>query len=332
MSSQMDSPPLDPLTFSSFPLNLTLSLPNPPSLHPVLQLTVHQPLPTHEECAQRLPLVYLTLRLPDQVFVDPDELSGRWGDLERAMQDRLKRYRGGLGSMDERGYGQRRGQEDYSDDEGKEVGKILWWDVDPPKVDVERPSFVSDPDLDEEEGHVQVPLHTLSLILRPSIDRSIDRTLCSEGTKAMLTGVENAWSWGVDVPLHARYLAPSEDGTRSVVIPAVSASRGGSIHSAWICGDPDILASPDIWQTLADTHPDPVTIPLPTGRHSHQLFVERITPSVIWLGCFYLIYKILRVRNRAGRQRVERERISLMDDAEGLDGDEKVNVKAAAGL
>ena len=60
-----------------------------------------------------------------------------------------------------------------------------------------------------------------------------------------------------------------------------------------------ILFKADIWcPDLSEIHVEPLSVTLPTGIPSHQSKVEFTTTGVIWLGFFYLVYKVVRLGQR----------------------------------
>ncbi|WWC64836.1 uncharacterized protein I303_107450 [Kwoniella dejecticola CBS 10117] len=226
------------------PLRLDLSL-SSPSLHPTITVHLHPPstsqLPTPCDLQARLSLI-----LPDELFLDPDELS------DKSAGSAVSSYHLSSGLS-------------RADIEGKGKGKI--------KVDIERPARY---DID---------------ILDQTI---LDLDIANISTSAGSSEVDSLF---VDIPLHARYLYPTEDGRRIIRFPDPKEDGrggGGVLRGEWYC---DEEASP-IPIPLPILHPTPVEIIIPTGKHSHQPLVELVTPLVIWCGWAWLVYKIFKLRSR----------------------------------
>ncbi|WVQ83641.1 hypothetical protein IAT38_005783 [Cryptococcus sp. DSM 104549] len=230
---------------SPHPLNLSLTF-SQPSFHPTLQLTLHPaspPLPLSPASGSSsgsacTPAAHLALTLPDGLFVDPDELGGKWTV-----------GKGGPLSGE---------------------ASLVRWGIDPPRVDVERPAYGVPPGPEER--------HTLSMVVRPP--RSGDTT----GDVL------------VEVPLHTRYLAPSEEGWRTVMFPG---EDGSEIRAGWVCEE-DVIRLGAPAGSLPLVHPPHVSITLPTGLYSHQTLVEIGTPLVIWLGWGWIAWKVLKLYRRSG--------------------------------
>ncbi|WVQ66726.1 uncharacterized protein L199_004915 [Kwoniella botswanensis] len=225
------------------PLNLTLFT-SSPSFHPTITLHLQPPSssPIPSSCNLR---AQLSLKLPDEVFLDPDELEDKFAGS--AISSYTLRSTKGKGRV---------------------------------KVDIERPSF----DLiheDEDKGSVIIDL----TISPPQSYVTIEQ---GRGiTPGELREVI------LEIPLHGRYLAPTEEGERIIMFPE-------EIRGEWMCNiDP-----------LTTTHlplipHTPINITLPTGKHSHQPYVEIITPMVIWLGWGWLVYKIFNLRSRISYRKAD---------------------------
>nr|XP_031860391.1 uncharacterized protein CI109_004281 [Kwoniella shandongensis]KAA5527463.1 hypothetical protein CI109_004281 [Kwoniella shandongensis] len=234
---------------SNSPVNITLSLPNPPSLHPTIRFTLYPHLEssiTERECVK--PEIWITITLPDEIFVDPDELSGKWGVSGPSTSIGSRAYvevkdddddedesKGSANKVQVQSFGggHRSGR---PREQGRMNSEVVWWNVDPSKVDVERPSrglwTSEDPD-------PSPPLHTLNMVLRlsPSSLWSTDMESMQQPhdiRDSVEGGQISEWTTDIDVPLHARYLAPSEEGKREIVFPI---SRRGDIKAGWICVD-----------------------------------------------------------------------------------------------
>ncbi|WRT69996.1 uncharacterized protein IL334_006989 [Kwoniella shivajii] len=209
-------------------LNLTLSL-SAPSFHPILSLHVQPPSSLPLTCSLQ---ARLSLKMPDEIFVDPDEIGDKFaGSAVTSWQIT------NAGTAD------------------KGKGKV--------KIDIERPTRKT-----SSEG-----LSVLELILVPR--------------KASAWNEELDEILVLDVPLHGRYLAPSEKGETSILFP----ESDGEIRGQWTCDS-------NTQSVLPNLNPLPVEITLPTGKHSHQHLVELITPLCIWSGWAWLVYKMLRLRGR----------------------------------
>lgn len=173
---------------SLLPLNITLSF-SQPSFHPVLHLTFNVPSISDLQDVSNSavekkklcePVAHLEITLPDPLFVDPDELSGKW-PLHSSSEPAMHQASG-------------------------DNWKISGWGLNPPSVDIERPSL----------GNAALH-HTLYLSVRP-------QTFFEESD--VKGEVE------VEVPLHARYLAPRDEGRRTVSFPGEDESE---IRSGWTC-------------------------------------------------------------------------------------------------
>ncbi|WVQ75656.1 hypothetical protein IAR50_005285 [Cryptococcus sp. DSM 104548] len=209
------------------PIDTFLSFSNP-SFHPVLSIAYSLPLPS-QNCTSA---ASFSLTLPDALFVDPDELSGKWPMVS-----------------------------------GHNESRANWdWALDPPvSVDIERPSFGG-----------SVGLHTLHVRLNPSTEGKEQEAL--------------------DVPLHARYLAPNEQGVTSLMFPG---EDGSELRAGWVCAEslPDIESIETV--DLPIVHPVPASLTLPTGKHAHQELVELATPVVIWLGWAWIMWKLWGLSRRS---------------------------------
>ncbi|KIR27784.1 hypothetical protein I307_04686 [Cryptococcus deuterogattii 99/473] len=126
------------------------------------------------------PVAHLEITLPDALFVDPDELNGKW-PLSYSSEPTMHQASGGNWEVSD-------------------------WKLDPPSVDIERPSFGS-PAL----------RHTLYLSMRP---------------QAFFEESDIKSEVEMEIPLHARYLAPSDEGKRTLLFPG---DDGSEIRSGWTC-------------------------------------------------------------------------------------------------
>lgn len=170
------------------PLNIRLSF-SQPSFHPVLHLTFNAPSfsvlddasnSVTEKIKSCEPVAHLEIALPDALFVDPDELNGKW-PLSYSSEPTMHQASGGNWEVSD-------------------------WKLDPPSVDIERPSFGS-PAL----------RHTLYLSMRP---------------QAFFEESDIKSEVEMEIPLHARYLAPSDEGKRTLLFPG---DDGSEIRSGWTC-------------------------------------------------------------------------------------------------
>lgn len=123
---------------SLLPLNITLSF-SQPSFHPVLHLTFNVPsISDLKDVSNSVferkklcePVAHLEIALPDALFVDPDELSGKW-PLHSSSEPAM-----------------------HQASEGN--WKVSGWGLTPPSVNIERPSF----------GNAALH-HTLHVLVRP---------------------------------------------------------------------------------------------------------------------------------------------------------------------
>ncbi|RXK34860.1 hypothetical protein M231_07878 [Tremella mesenterica] len=213
------------------PLNITL-LPSP-TFHPHLLIT--PPKPPHSSCDLQLSLLF-----PDEIFVDPSELSDLWG------------------------------YPSSSSPSPPQSTNSVGWSLNPQVVDIERPTIFSLPILPTHQNHVDInpsiPLTMLGLELRIS------------GARKQL----------LDIPLHARYLEPSEEGKK--VVQLFTDPKHVSVE--WICPkESNILEHLEI-------HLDPIFVVLPTGRPQDRVAITLITTLVIWLSWTWLVYKIIMTRRR----------------------------------
>ncbi|WVO17111.1 hypothetical protein L204_104801 [Cryptococcus depauperatus] len=223
---------------SFHPLNLTLSF-SRPSFHPILRIEL--PKSPSESTTSGLlcqPLILLSITLPDGLFVDPDELEGRWpvnlgADIE-------------------------------SPDSSSPT--VVKWFVNPSVVDIERP-LLGD----------SASRHTLSLAVKPPARRPKNSArLC--------------------LPLHVRYLPPSDGGWRTIVFPG---DDGSEIRSSWQCIDSLTRWPPD-FHDLPRIFPQLTTITLPTGKYLHQDLVEVVTPMFIWVGWAWIVWRIWKFESKLG--------------------------------
>ncbi|ODO05500.1 hypothetical protein I350_04551 [Cryptococcus amylolentus CBS 6273] len=199
------------------PIDTSLSF-SQPSLHPILTIAYALPPPT-DSCT---PAASFALTFPDALFIDPDELGGKWPIA--AEED--------------------------------ESGSDVWtWALEPSSVDIERPYLGN-------STH-----HTLHIRLNPSANIKEQEVL--------------------EVPLHARYLTPSDQGERTLVFPG---EDGSELAAGWVCAES--LSDNEKALELPLVHPTPISLTLPTGKHAHQELVELVTPVVIWLGWAWIMWKL----------------------------------------
>ncbi|OXG21391.1 hypothetical protein C367_04199 [Cryptococcus neoformans Ze90-1] len=235
---------------SLLPLNITLSF-SQPSFHPVLHLTFNVPsISDLKDVSNSVferkklcePVTHLEIALPDALFVDPDELSGKW-PLHSSSESAM-----------------------HQASEGN--WKVSGWGLTPPSVNIERPSF----------GNAALH-HTLHVLVRP---------------QAFFEESDAKGGVGVEVPLHARYLAPRDEGRRTLLFPGEDESE---IRSGWTCAT-ELTQS----HRVPTVHPLPVSLTLPTGRHAHQPVIEVITPLVIWLGWAWIAWKLWKLKSRVSER------------------------------
>ncbi|OCF61545.1 hypothetical protein L486_01197 [Kwoniella mangroviensis CBS 10435] len=223
------------------PLNLTLST-SSPSFHPTITLHLQHPSSSSipSSCNLR---AELSLKLPDEVLLDPDELEDKFAGS--AISSYTLRSTEGKGRV---------------------------------KVDIERPSFELD---HEDKDSVIIDLEISTPQAYATIVQGRDMT------PGELKEVN------VEIPLHGRYLAPTEEGERAMLFPK-------EMRGEWKCKiDPLTTAHlPLISHTS-------IYITLPTGKHSHQPYVEIITPIAIWYGWGWLVYKIFNLRSRISYRKAD---------------------------
>ncbi|WWC91948.1 uncharacterized protein L201_006900 [Kwoniella dendrophila CBS 6074] len=224
------------------PLNLSLSL-SPPSFHPTITFHLYQPpiIPPSCDLAARL-----SIKLPDEIFLDPDELDDKFAGSAISSYTLTKITR-----------------------QGQQKGKT--------KIDIERPSF------DTFHNQTDYVILNLNVDPRGTTPQEIEHANLNES-------INNETI--VEIPLHGRYLRPSVKGERTIIFPD---TQNSEIRGEWICkANTDSVTSSPF--TIVRT--EPINIILPTGKHSHQPFVELMTPLVIWSGWSWIVYKIFRLRNR----------------------------------
>ncbi|WVF67297.1 hypothetical protein IAT40_002048 [Kwoniella sp. CBS 6097] len=302
----------------SLDLNLSVS---PPSFHSTLTLSFSPTQPSSSSSSSSSsaprpnsggvagacsPLVYLSLDIPEGLFVDPDEVGDKI--LSFGVRDWSLRLKGDDGYS--KSSGSQPGSEEGSianrkgEAKGKGKGKA--------KVDIERPSL----DLSRytsPNGQVE-EIFVLDMTVVPQFDNVPEAV--PSASKNQKTNRD--WDWTIEIPLHGRYIPPNESGNGVIRIPSDSDGKEGGIRAGWECVE-DInhstRASPSTTTgdsnttdsyllSLSSSLPkasmvsSPVEIHLPTGKMSHQPLVESVTTLVIWLGWAWLVYKIIRLRSK----------------------------------
>ncbi|KAE8541604.1 hypothetical protein D1P53_001773 [Cryptococcus gattii VGV] len=228
------------------PLNIRLSL-SQPSFHPVLHLTFNAPSfsvlddasnSVTEKIKSCEPVAHLEIALPDALFVDPDELNGKW-PLSSSSEPTMHQASGSN-------------------------WEVFDWKLGPPSVDIERPSFGS-PEL----------RHTLYLSMRP---------------QAFFEESDIQSEVEMKIPLHARYLTPSDEGKRTLLFPG---DDGSEIRSGWTCASEMTQG-----HHVPTVHHSPLSLTLPTGQHAHQPVIEILTCLVIWVGWAWIVLKLWKSKRR----------------------------------
>lgn len=130
------------------------------------------------------------------------------------------------------------------------------------------------------------------------------RAAKSEQTPIRLDVVLSDDVTSLDVPLHGRYLPPDQTGYKQITVINGQGSEeddSGTLRAARLCsvGGAARLSPTELPIVALQT---PVTLVLPTGKHSHQRFTEIGTAAVIWLGWVYLVWKIWRLVQRVDKK------------------------------
>lgn len=303
------------------------------TFHPTLTLALTPPQPTSFTPIHTSPdstcHAILRLALPDAVFIDPDELDGRWGSRGLIQTHLDDHHNGGSVALASK----------ESEESGRSWTGRVGWDMEPANIDIERPVRPSKVARDtgvEEVGDREESVLWLVMPFRPAAPRR------SVGEDEVGGEV-----WKVEVPLHGRYQVPSDSGIN--VIHLFESSETGeakrkTLRAGWTCeplslkegldgmslspiltGDYDCkvngrllggstekpkmlaLIPPghvqlrDVYLPAA-TLAEPVHLTLPTGHPSHQLTVEIITSLAIWIGWAYLGQKMWNVYARRKAQ------------------------------
>ena len=155
----------------------------------------------------------LRLPLPDAVFVDPDELHGRWGPRGLLLNEQADVVTEGRAS----------GTAD--------VRRALVWASFPPEIDIERPVRSSQPPITDNKGAPRRQDAASVLWLSIPIDahdEGLDEREC-EGQRIT-----------VEVPLHGRYLVPNDAGSVHVTLFDNASSvqdATGALQAGWTCKD-----------------------------------------------------------------------------------------------
>ncbi|OCF34246.1 hypothetical protein I316_04199 [Kwoniella heveanensis BCC8398] len=305
------------------PVNLGLSL-SPPSFHPTLTLRISpaHPYPTSSPSTSNgsgkkracSPLIYISLAIPEGIFVDPDELGDKlllYGVKDWALtsirageaegEAAAEQSVSGSGSQAGRASGLAVGGQS----EGQGLGAGRWKAKKKVKVDIERPSLnlhSYEQDLtghEQEAGEEQEHVFQLRMSVKPHFAGGLNATLDERHTE------DADWKWTIEIPLHGRYIPPNESGYGTIRVPPDTDPQEDGIRAGWMClehvdvdsaGSASLLPLPKA-HLISGTAP--IEIHLPTGKMSHQPLVEGVTTLVIWLGWAWLVYKILRVRSVA---------------------------------
>ncbi|WVQ94896.1 hypothetical protein IAU59_001982 [Kwoniella sp. CBS 9459] len=308
------------------PLDRSVSV-SSPSFHPTLTLNLAPSRPSsssptkEEECS---PVLYLSLDIPEGIFVDPDEVGDKllsYGVRDWSLSSSSSSSPGARskGSGDPEPFDHQRdgtGRGSESVIKGKSGGK---WKA-KAKVDIERPSF----DLSGyRNSHGEEEVFQLRMTVMPTHQPGVQSGAGSSSSRAH--DLISEWEWTIEIPLHGRYIPPNESGTGAIRIPADDGLIEGEsegLRGGWACiedfgvsiseANPfnedrassstadsgSLLPEAPIKLSKVRMMSEPVEIHLPTGKMSHQPLVEGVTTLVIWLGWAWLVYKILRLRSR----------------------------------
>lgn len=182
----------------------------PRTFHPTL--TVQLDIP---QSSQFVPgaqcQAILRLPLPDAVFVDPDELHGRWGPRGLLLNEQADVVTEGRAS----------GTAD--------VRRALGWALSPRDIDIERP--VRPPHTPSRDGKGAPRRQDVASVLWLSVpidahDEGLDERECEGQTIT------------VEIPLHGRYLVPNDAGSVNITLfdnaPSVQDATG-ALQAGWTC-------------------------------------------------------------------------------------------------
>jgi len=142
--------------------------------------------------------------------------------------------------------------------------KIAGWSITPDVIDIERPVA------SQRKGKWK------------AVEAEGEQTLSLELTHAFD-------SLNLDLPLHARYLAPSEAGEETVTL--FGADGQGCLQVSWSCPGSEHAPAPCLAIPA-------VNLQLPTGIASHLPYVEFGTAAAMWLGFGWISYKVWQLRRR----------------------------------
>ncbi|ORY31610.1 hypothetical protein BCR39DRAFT_558075 [Naematelia encephala] len=154
---------------------------------------------------------------------------------------------------------------------------ITYWDLVPSVINIERPVRFHSGDYAKENENEEEGLKLM-----------MELQSCSHGIK-------------LDIPMHGRYLMPRDLGKEEIEL--FGETGPGHIRGAWVCSEDRPVIDLDLPEIY--TSPKSLTLLLPTGHPSHQPLVAIVTAISIWLGFFYLVYKIFRLTRRLKRQKVD---------------------------
>lgn len=149
------------------------------------------------------------------------------------------------------------------------AGAGVRWSLAPRRIDIERPADSSDSSLTAVRLDVSVPSP-------PAAGQAV-----------------------ADIPLHARYLPPSEDDGWDVAVFGAA----NPVRAAWAC---DGQCKPASRVVQADARPAPefhdvpaqLSLQLPAARQSYQITVETVTTLAVWAAAAYIAWCVVRLLRR----------------------------------
>ncbi|KAL7424610.1 hypothetical protein Q5752_000294 [Cryptotrichosporon argae] len=110
----------------------------------------------------------------------------------------------------------------------------------------------------------------------------VERPYAASSPRARLDVIAAA---DADVPLHARYLPPAALAAHNLTV-----FPRGSVRAGLACGR-------SVHAELRPVRAD-LALVLPAARDDIQAPVDAVTAGVVWAGWAWLVYKLLRVRQR----------------------------------
>lgn len=227
---QVVIPPLKRTFHPTLSLQLNVTSPSLLSSPSSLTNACFQAVSGRQEC-----FLLLRVKLPDEVFIDPDELDGKWGGKTRNRywsRGRMESSVGGDMDIEEIG-----------------SGGVYDWLITPEKIDIERPVFTSNEDNIEPAGPgtkggsaiAQSGGSVLDVMLPLRHKQKQEQRLDQDQEHGIPDELETEFL-SLDIPLHGRYLAPSDDGEVEITVLSAEATdngeaipQGGSLHGMVGC-------------------------------------------------------------------------------------------------